>query len=93
MHVLAVGPQPVRPAWDAGNSTFARNLEGFFIAAQQGHVPPDQLLDAREAADFFRGNERRVLQVLYQSLSGKDYASLVEFSPDGQPLRTWFVER
>jgi hypothetical protein len=91
MHALA-RDAPVEIIW-AGNSTFAQNLEGSFICAQQGQIPPDQLLDTRAGADFFGGDQRQILQIVYQSLSGKDYASIVEFDVHGQPLITRFVER
>lgn len=43
--------------------------------------------------DDFVGPNGKRLHLVYQSLSEKEYASIIEFDVSGQPLRTRFVER
>jgi hypothetical protein len=77
----------------AGNSKPTWDLEGCFVPVQHSPADPAYPEDWRISRDAFSGDQRKVLYLVYQSLSGKDYASVIEFDVHGRPDRTRFVPR
>lgn len=77
----------------AGNSKPAWDLEGCFVPVRHSPADPAYPEDWRISRDAFTGDQRKVLHLVYQSLSGKDYASIVEFDVRGRPDKTRFVPR
>jgi len=76
-----------------GNSVPEWRPEGCCVPTQYAFSDPSQPDDWHLVREAFSGNTRNVLQLLYQSLSGNEYASVIEFDVHGSPLRTRFERR
>ena len=76
----------------SGNSVPRWELEGSFVPTQHTADPAGPV-DWKISRVDFTGSNRKKLHLVYQSLSGKEYASIIEFSVAGQPLRTGFEQR
>ncbi len=77
----------------SGNSVPKWDLEGSFVAARHFLANPAYPEDWKIRRDEFAGSNRKMLHLVYQSLSEKDYASVIEFNVQGQPLSTRFEKR
>jgi len=76
-----------------GNSVPVWDFEGCCVPVQYSPSDPTHPEDWHLVREAFSGSSRNVLHLLYQSLSGKDHASVIEFDIDGSPLRTHFEQR
>jgi hypothetical protein len=75
----------------SGNSTFSQKVEGRFVAVERSENNSSGVI--LEDRNHFAGENRKLLHVIYESLSGKSYGSVIEFDVQGSPLRTRFEEK
>jgi hypothetical protein len=79
--------------WDSPANIGSPSLRGAYVAVQEFDSDPTKLKGAAIPGGFFQQNPGTCLQLVYESLSGKTYASVIEFAADGNIARTRFETR
>jgi hypothetical protein len=78
--------------WDVV-SNISQDLSGAFVSVAESAVENAHLRDALIPSNYFAQRPGQTLQLIYESLSGKKYASVIEFSRNGAPIRTRFEQK